>query len=99
MPSLPRIVRALPRGPITRPAQALPVIVRIRWHHGTEQETLAIATAWTKDAVEVSWEVRTGAGMRSDWIPVADVRRSIAETAPAAEPPPHTRAVMPTDHW
>lgn len=95
MSSLPRIVRAVPHGPITRPEHVLPVVVRIRWHHGVEQEAPAIATAWTKDAVQVSWEVTVGDGLRSDWIPAADVRRSLVDTAAPVNVPPHTRAGKP----
>jgi hypothetical protein len=99
MPSVPRIVRAVPHGPVTRPEHHLPVVVRIRWHHGVEQESLAIATAWTKDAVEVSWEVTIGAGMRSDWIPASDVRRSMDEPSTPVDDAPHTRAGKPRARW
>jgi hypothetical protein len=99
MPSVPRIVRAVPHGPITRPEQGLPVVARIRWHHGVEQEVPATATAWTRDGVEISWEVTIGAGLRSDWIPAADVRRSLTEPISPVNVPPHTRAGKPKNRW
>ena len=99
MPSVPRIVRAVPRGPITRPEQSLPVIAHIRWHHGVEQDMLATATAWTRDAVQVSWEESVGSGLRSDWIPAVDVRRSLTEPASPVNVPPHTRAGTPKNRW
>jgi hypothetical protein len=98
MPSVPRIVRAAPQGAITRPEHGLPVIIRIRWHHGLDQDVLAIATAWTRDAVQVSWEIETGAGFRMDWIPAEDVRRSLDAPVPA-DAPPHTRAGRPRARW
>jgi hypothetical protein len=99
MPSVPRIVRAVPHGPVTRPEQGLPVLARIRWHHGVEQEVPATATAWTRDGVEISWEVSVGAGLRSDWIPAVDVRRSLAEPISPVNVPPHTRAGKPRARW
>jgi hypothetical protein len=99
MSSVPRIVRAVPHGPITRPEHSLPVVVRIRWHHGVEQDALAIATAWTRDAVEVSWEVTVGAGLRSDWVPAADVRRSMTDPVDPVAVPPHTQAGRPRARW
>jgi hypothetical protein len=75
MSSLPRIVRAMPNGPITRPERAIPVHATIRWHMGKQIEIPAIAIAWTRDAVEVEWEM-TGVARRSDWIPAHDVRRA-----------------------
>jgi hypothetical protein len=98
MTSVPRIVRAVPKGAITRPEQVLPVRVTIHWHHGEDQEVLAIATAWTRDAVQVSWEAEIGKGFQSDWVPVSDVRRS--PDAPArADAPPRTRAGRPRNRW
>lgn len=99
MPSVPRIVRALPHGPITRPEHHLPVVARIRWHHGAEQDVPAIATAWTREAVEISWEVSVGAGLRSDWVPASDVRRSMDDPVSPVDVPPHTRAGKPRARW
>jgi hypothetical protein len=75
MPSVPRIVRAVPRGPVTRPDRGIPVMARLHWHHGEESDIPALATAWTRDAVEITWEL-PGGGLRSDWIPAADVARA-----------------------
>ena len=76
MAVMPRIRRAVPRGPITRPeAPGLPVFARLRWHDGRDTDVPAIATAWTQDAVEITWDA-PGIGLRSDWIPAADVRRT-----------------------
>jgi hypothetical protein len=99
MPSVPRIVRALPHGPITRPEQGIPVVARLRWHHGVEQDVPATATAWTRDAVEISWEVSVGAGLRSDWIPADGVRRSMEEPTAPLDLPPHTRAGRSKPRW
>jgi hypothetical protein len=98
MPSVPRIVRAVPKGSITRPEQIRPVVATVRWHHGLDQEVLAIATAWTRDAVEITWEIEVGKGFRSDWIPAGDVRRSMESPAPV-DGPPRTRAGSPRSRW
>ncbi len=63
-----------------------------------EQEVPATATAWTRDGVEVSWEVTIGSGLRSDWIPAVDVRRSLTEVSPV-NVPPHTHAGQPRKRW
>jgi hypothetical protein len=97
MSSVPRIVRVVPRGAITRAEQGIPVLARIRWHHGAEPVVPATATAWTRDAVEITWEV-PGLGLRSDWIPAADVHRS-ADPASSADDPPHTQAGTPRGRW
>ena len=99
MPSVPRIVRALPHGPITRPEQGIPVVARLRWHHGVDKDVLATATAWTRDAVEISWEVDPGSGLRSDWVPADGVRRSMDEPPVPVDIPPHTRAGRPKARW
>jgi len=72
--SVPRIIRALPHGPISRPEAGIPVFATIHWANGGEQLVPAIATAWTRDAVEVTWGVDRS-GLRSDWIPAEYVRR------------------------
>jgi hypothetical protein len=97
MPSVPRIVRAVPKGPITRPPQGIPVIATIRWHHGVEQDLPATAEAWTSEAVQITWE-EPNLGLQSDWIPARDVRRSGAAANPA-DVPPHTRAGRPRARW
>ena len=85
-PSPPGIVRIAPHGAITRPAQGIPVLARLRWQHGREQEVPVIATGWTRDAVEIIWEVRVG-DLRSDWIPATDVRRASDPLTPVNAPP------------
>jgi hypothetical protein len=97
MPSVPRIVRAVPRGAITRPAQGIPVMARLRWHHGLEQEIPVTATGWTREAVEITWEVEVGE-LRSDWIPASDVRRASDPVTPV-NVPPHTQAGKPRARW
>jgi hypothetical protein len=99
MSSVPRIVRAVPHGPITRPLQGIPVVAHIRWHHGREHDVPATATAWTQDGVEISWEETPGSGLRSDWIPATDVRRSLTDPISPVNVPPHTRAGTPKNRW
>jgi hypothetical protein len=98
MPSVPRIIRAVPKGAITRPEQPLPVLATIRWHHGVDKDVLAIAIAWTRDAAEIAWEIEVGKGFRTDWIPATDVRRSLDAPAPVNDVP-HTRAGRPRARW
>jgi hypothetical protein len=87
MPVMPRIMRAIPRGAITRPEPpGLPVFAILRWHDGRDTDVPAIATAWTRDAVEIAWEA-PGLGLRSDWIPAADVRRTAVALKPSLRPP------------
>jgi hypothetical protein len=74
--SIPRILRAVPGGDISRPERGIPVIAVIRWHVGGPTEEPALAIAWTREAVEIAWRVPTTGEMRSDWVPVADVRRT-----------------------
>jgi hypothetical protein len=88
---MPRIARAVPKGPISRPKPpGLPVFARLRWHDGRDTDVAAIATAWTRDAVEITWEA-PGLGLRSDWIPAADVRRSAPELDQQPDRPPTSR--------
>jgi hypothetical protein len=98
MSSVPRIVRVAPRGAITRPEVGIPVIARIRWHHGAEPEVPATVTAWTREAVEITWEV-PGLGLRSDWIPAGDVRRPGEPRRAEPDIAPHTRAGKPRQRW
>jgi hypothetical protein len=84
---VPRIIRVVPRGAISRPEPpGLPVVARIRWHDGRDTDLPAIATAWTRDAVEIAWEA-PALGLRSDWIPAEDVRRTTAPTRPTTPRP------------
>jgi hypothetical protein len=85
MAVMPRIQRAVPKGSVTRPEPpGLPVFARLHWHDGRNTDVPAIATAWTRDAVEIAWDA-PGIGLRPDWIPAADVRRT------AAPPPEDNR--------
>ena len=68
-----RIVRAIPRGPITKPETPIAVIATIYWHRGEITEMDATALAWSDQAVQVEW--RTHSGLRTDWIPAEHVRR------------------------
>ncbi len=74
MTSAPRIVRAAPKGPVSTPAEGIPVNVLIRWYSGEEVLIPALAVAWTKDAVEIQWSAAE-LGMRRDWVPAEDVSR------------------------
>ena len=98
MHAVPRIVRAVPSGPVTRPEHGIPVLASIHWHGGEDMELPAIATAWTREAVEVAWEA-PALGMRVDWIPAEDVRRS-AGAPPAAGPrTPRVRPQAGRPRW
>ena len=85
-------------GTITRYPQGISIIATIRWHHGVDQEVDATAVAWTRDAVEVRWEMAPGEGLRADWIPAHDVRRP-GEPRKVVELPPHTIAGTPKNRW
>ena len=91
MPTMPRIARAVPKGSISRPEPpGLPVFARLRWHDGRDTDVPAIATAWTRDAVEITWDA-PGLGLRSDWIAAIDVRRSASELEQQPTRPPTSR--------
>jgi hypothetical protein len=68
---------ATPRGPQTRPEVAIPVLATLHATEGGEFDVPASATAWTRDAVEVTW-LAPGVGLVSDWVPAGDVRRGKA---------------------
>lgn len=95
--TMPRIARAVPRGPVTRPDHAIPVIACIRWYDGSDTDLPALANAWTQDAVEIAWEA-PGLGLRTDWIPAADVRRP-HEPPRAAQRLPTTRGRTTRPRW
>ena len=97
MTALPRIVRAVPHGPITRPEVGIPVIVVIRWHDGRDAELPATAMAWTRSAVEITWDA-PGIGLRSDWVPAEDVFRSGTEARMRQQGPPSS-AGMQRQRW
>jgi hypothetical protein len=74
MTARPNVVRVTPKGPQTRPEVAIPVLVTLHRPEGGEFDTPASATAWTRDAVEVTW-LAPSVGLVSDWVPACDVRR------------------------
>jgi hypothetical protein len=98
MPSIPRIARAVPKGTVIRPEMGIPVIARLHWANGQDMDVLAIAIAWTKDAVEISWEM-AGIAHRTDWIPAAHVRRTPEEPPPDPMEPPSNRGRHPKRGW
>jgi hypothetical protein len=51
----PRLARAIPSNPVTRPDTGIPVIATLHWNDGQTTEAAALATAWTRDAVEITW--------------------------------------------
>jgi hypothetical protein len=72
------------------------VIACIRWYDGRDTDVPAFANAWTSEAVEITWDA-PGLGLRTDWIPAGDVRRS--QQKPAAPPPPSTRGRTTRPRW
>lgn len=74
MTSEPDIVSVAPRGPITRPQLPIPVLATLHRSRGDALDVPAAATAWTRDAVEVTWVAAQG-GLSSGWIPAADILR------------------------
>ena len=91
MASAPRIVRAMPKGSITRPEHGIPVFALLRWANGADHAVPAIAVAWTLQAVQIEWEA-PGYGQRSDWIPAADIRRAGSPPPPSDPGRPLSRA-------
>ena len=81
MPQVPRIRRAEPSGPATKPQHGIPVIVRLVWHDGSAGDIEALAVAWTATEVEIEWTT-PWSQRRRDWIRADQVRRR----RPAAEP-------------
>jgi hypothetical protein len=87
MSSVPRIIRAVPQGPVTRAPSPISVVATLRWSTGEATAVPAEAVAWTRQAVEVCW-TPPGGPTRSDWIPASDVRRVGGPTfAPAQSDP------------
>jgi hypothetical protein len=97
MSVVPRIARAIPHGPVIRPEVGLPVVACLRWANGADVEVLALATAWTQEAVEIRWvnlnEVRT------DWVPAGDVCRSAEEQKEDSDHPPSSRGQLKKNRW
>jgi hypothetical protein len=97
MSVVPRIARAIPHGTITRPAVGIPVIARLRWANGQDVDVAAVAIAWTSKAVEVRWQNHEES--RADWIPAADVRRTVHEQPGSFERPPSSRGQLRKNRW
>jgi hypothetical protein len=98
MSGIPRIARAVPRGNITRPEAGIPVVARLHWANGQDIDVLALAIAWTQDAVEISWEM-AGVAHRTDWVPAAHIRRTPEEPVRDASAPPRSRGRSPKRQW
>lgn len=75
MSRVPRIVRAVPAGAVTRPEHPVEVVARLHWHRGADTEVPALAVAWTREAVEIAWTTPWG-DERTDWVEAVDVRRA-----------------------
>jgi hypothetical protein len=97
MSSVPRIARAIPHGAITRPEVGLPVVARLHWANGEDIDVVAVAIAWTKDAVEVRWLNHDES--RTDWVPARDVRRSLADPVVDQDQPPSSRGRLKKNRW
>jgi hypothetical protein len=97
MSVVPRIARAIPHGKITRPADGIPVVARLRWANGQDVDVPAVAIAWTRAAVEVRWQHRDE--FRTDWIPAGDVRRTMDEPRPDSSRPPSSRGQLRKNRW
>lgn len=97
MPAVPRIARAIPHGPITRPELGIPVIARLRWANGQDVDVAALAIAWTREAVEVRWQ--NHGESRTDWIPAGDVRRTLDEPVDDSRRPPTSRGALKKNRW
>lgn len=75
MPVVPRLVRAEPEGDVIEAPEPIAVIACLHWHDGGVDYVPALATAWTRKAVEVSWDHGV-AGRQSAWIKASDVQRA-----------------------
>ena len=97
MPAVPRIARAVPQGKIIRPADGIPVVARLRWAHGEDEDVPAVAVAWTRDAVEIRWQNLDD--VRTDWIPAGDVRRHLDDELDDSRRPPSSRGQLKKNRW
>ena len=97
MSAIPRIARAIPHGSITRTAEGIPVVARLRWANGQDVDVVAVAIAWTRQAVEVRWQHRDE--LRTDWIPAGDVRRTMDEPPRDSSRPPSSRGQPRRARW
>ena len=75
MASVPRIRRAVVvEAEIYRPTAAVPVIASLHWGgSGMTQQVEGLATAWTRSAVELSWEWQ--GERRTDWVEARCIKR------------------------
>lgn len=90
MTMVPRILRSLPHGPISRPGTSVPVTARLRWANGQQTDVSALAVAWTYDSVEIRWEYRGES--RTDWISATDVRSQPEPPTPEERLPAQARS-------
>jgi hypothetical protein len=97
MSAVPRIARVIPHGAITRPADGIPVVARLRWANGEDVDVVAVAIAWTRQSVEIRWQYY--GEFRTDWISPADVRRTMSEPAPDPSRPPSSRGQFKKNRW
>lgn len=97
MSGVPRIARAVPQGPVTRPPKGIAVVARLRWAHGRDVDVPAVAIAWTQEAVEIRWQ-NLGED-RTDWIPARDVRRGIDDPVDDSGRPPTARGQLKKNRW
>jgi hypothetical protein len=97
MAVVPRIARVLPKEPITRPEVSIPVVARLRWASGEDDDVLALAIAWTRQAVQIQWQYQ--GVTQTDWVDAGDVRRDLA--APVQDPsrPPTSRGSVKKNKW
>ena len=98
MRSVPRILRVVPQGAVFRPQTPIPVTVLLRWNDGREEDWPATATAWTREAVEITWEA-PGIGLRPDWVPASDVRRAGDPPRRPVERLPRATTDRPRPRW
>jgi len=89
VPSMPRIYRSTPQGPVTQAPEPIAVIVTLRWMTSEPTDVLALALAWTRTEVQVEWQF--DGHPRQDWIDAADVRRRGQPRSDAGRENPATR--------
>jgi hypothetical protein len=77
---------------VTQARSPIAVVATMRWATGEVTAVPALALAWTRLAVQVSWAPDAGGPARTDWIPAADVHRvgpdAVRDTLTAPMPPP-----------
>ena len=78
--------RLSPTGRVIRPEEGISVVATVRWGANGSAEVLAKATAWTANAVEITW-ILPGSGSRVDWVPADDISRTPPVFTPPSKPP------------